>query len=236
MILTMTHLILVHGAWHNSNCWNPIIPLLSPYIGVSSPDLVNSSIPIQQYKTIHLIDYIKTLSQLLESIEGPVILAGHSFAGFVISELASRLPHRISLLIYINAYIPLPNESLFSITPTLKSHHLSPHLSIDEQNSSISFSSPAVFDKYMYNNSSSIPKLRLQEPLIPFQEPVSLTQDFFNIPKHAIIGQNDLTLTLADQLYMCERQNVAYTIIDTDHCPFSSNPNRLADLLLHLRK
>jgi hypothetical protein len=88
----------------------------------------------------------------------------------------------------------------------------------------------------MYNKSSAIPKLRRQEPLIPFQEPVSLTQDFFNIPKHAIIGKNDLTLRVPDQLFMCERQNVAYTMIDADHCPFSSSPDKLADLLLHLRK
>ena len=87
----------------------------------------------------------------------------------------------------------------------------------------------------MYNLSKpeDIPLAAIKaEPLRPLFESVHLTEAFQTIPKRAIISSQDKTLNMQDQIFMCKRQQVPYTTIKTDHCPFTSNPKELLSMLL----
>jgi pimeloyl-ACP methyl ester carboxylesterase len=44
-------------------------------------------------------------------------LAGHSYGGMVISKVADTIPHRISRLVYWNAFVPLDGECLNHMIP-----------------------------------------------------------------------------------------------------------------------
>lgn len=226
----MKNFILIHGAWHQSISWAPVVNYLHMHANVITPDL-----PYEPTDSIHLNDYIRHILQIIEEVHGDVILVGHSFAGFLISAVASLVPDKMVELIYLNAFIPLPNESLFSLAPALESQHLTPHLILDVEQKHISIA-PDIIQKYMYNQTSpfDFPLHALRkEPLMPFNEAVPLHPCLQNIPKRAIICSNDLTLCMADQKAMCERQSIPYDILEADHCPFYSAPERLAKLLMN---
>ena len=47
---------------------------------------------VGQHAHISLADDVTTMSQILAELEGPTLLVGHSYGGFVISEVATDAP------------------------------------------------------------------------------------------------------------------------------------------------
>ena len=68
--------VLVHGAWADGSSWDRVIlPLLHEGLKV-----VCAPIPLTS-----LSDDAAALNRVLERIDGPVLLAGHAYAGAVIA-------------------------------------------------------------------------------------------------------------------------------------------------------
>jgi pimeloyl-ACP methyl ester carboxylesterase len=223
----MRHFILVHGAWHEPSCWKELKTYLETHGQVYTPNLI----PLKPYQEICLNDYAQSIEKLINEINQPVILIGHSFAGIVISEVANHLPNKIAELIYINALIPLEQESLFSLSACFEYQNLSPYLQIHAEYQSIDIEPNQKAIDYMYQcKPPSALQLR-REPLHPFSESIS-SLTYQNVSRKAIICQKDLTISANDQIKMCERQNIPYELMDADHCPFHSQPNILSQLIL----
>ena len=227
----MKNFLLVHGAWHAACCWKELIGLLEKHHQVIATDLPGHGQHIMPWHEIHFSDYVKHIIHLLDQSEQSVSLVGHSFAGMLISQVACLRPQKVKELIYINALIPHHGESLFSLSETLKSQNLTPYLKVDEKQHRISIQPLSILKNYMYNRTN--PKKILwddiqSEPLLPMTESVDIDSlTLKQIPQKAIIGFDDKTLLLSDQIQMCERSLVPYQIIDSDHCPFLSNPEAL---------
>ncbi|XVU21755.1 alpha/beta fold hydrolase [Actinoplanes sp. CA-054009] len=93
--------VLVHGAWADASSWNKVVPRLLddgyPVAAIANPlrSLSGDAAYIRAY---------------LESIEGPVVLVGHSYGGAVITNAATGLKN-IKALVYVNAFAPDTGES-----------------------------------------------------------------------------------------------------------------------------
>lgn len=223
----MKHFVLVHGAWHHPACWTLIQRLLKPYGKVYTPNLI----PQKHFHEVHLSDYISCLKELIQTINAPVVLIGHSFAGFVITEVANHTPHLIEELIYINAFIPKNNETLFSLSANFEFQNLNPYLKMNTEQQSLAIEPIDSALKWMYQLSDN-PSIEFRpEPLLPLNQSILYTPNPI-YPRRAIIGQQDLCISAKDQIKMCERQNIAYQLIDADHCPFISNPMTLSQMIL----
>ena len=69
------NIVLVHGAWADGSGWAKIIaPLAAEGFSVTAAPL-----PLTSYG-----DDVKALDQALSRLAGPVVLAGHAYAGAVI--------------------------------------------------------------------------------------------------------------------------------------------------------
>ena len=55
------------------------------------------------------------LLSVLKTIHGPIVLVGHSYAGFLISDAAAKDPE-VKALVYVSAYIPDKGESPADLT------------------------------------------------------------------------------------------------------------------------
>src|SRR6516162_9851684 len=87
-------LVLVHGAWADSTCWqNVILPLQTEGL-----EVLCAPIPLTS-----LSDDIAALKRVLERTSGPAVLAGHAYAGAVI---AGPKDDRVKSLVYIAALAP----------------------------------------------------------------------------------------------------------------------------------
>ena len=115
-----TTYVLVHGAWHGSWCWKRVRKNLqdaghrvfTPTLtGVGERSHLNSA-------AVDLSTHIADVVNLLRWEDlSDVILCGHSYSGFVISGVADRVPERIRMLVYLDAFVPEDGECLLDLLP-----------------------------------------------------------------------------------------------------------------------
>lgn len=97
--------VLVHGAFAESASWTDVIKHLYEN-KVMSVAVAN---PLRSVSTDGA--YVR---DVLDSIEGPVVLAGHSYGGFVITEAASH--PSVQALVYVSAFAPADGENAFDLS------------------------------------------------------------------------------------------------------------------------
>jgi pimeloyl-ACP methyl ester carboxylesterase len=94
--------VLVHGAFAESASWNGVIRRLQEqsYTAVAAANPLRS-----------LSGDAEFVARILDSIEGPVVLVGHSYGGSVISD-AARENEKIKALVFVAAFAPEEGESI----------------------------------------------------------------------------------------------------------------------------
>jgi pimeloyl-ACP methyl ester carboxylesterase len=102
--------VLVHGAWHGSWCWEFLTPLLlARSLAVQTLELPSAT----STAPVGLTEDARHLSAALRTIAGPVILCGHSYGGMVISA-ADTSGADVRHLVYLCAYMTEAGESVES--------------------------------------------------------------------------------------------------------------------------
>jgi pimeloyl-ACP methyl ester carboxylesterase len=98
--------VLVHGAFADSSSWSSEIQFLQekgyPVVAVANPLRGVAS------DSAYLLSVLKTIT-------GPIVLVGHSYAGFLISAAAAS-DNQVKALVYVAAYIPDKGESPADLT------------------------------------------------------------------------------------------------------------------------
>ncbi|RMF10040.1 MAG: alpha/beta fold hydrolase [Alphaproteobacteria bacterium] len=103
---TETPVVLVHGAWHGGWCWEPFKPYLeSRGLRPFAPDLPGHGQNRRPPEEVTLASYAEGIASVLDNLDEPAILVGHSMAGAVISEVAERRPDRVRALCYVTAFL-----------------------------------------------------------------------------------------------------------------------------------
>jgi pimeloyl-ACP methyl ester carboxylesterase len=100
-----TTIVLVHGAFAESASWDDVIqPLVAEgHRAVAAPNPLRG-----------LAADAASVSDLVRTIEGPVVLVAHSYGGAVISNV-DRDAGDIVGLVYVNGFAPAPGENCFGL-------------------------------------------------------------------------------------------------------------------------
>ena len=112
--------VLVHGAWHTGAELEPAAQHLRA-LGhtVHCPTLAGNR-PGDDRTTTGLADAAQSLVDfILQHDLRQIRLAGHSYGGMVISQAMEQVADRVARLIYVNAFVPLPGESLNDMVPPM---------------------------------------------------------------------------------------------------------------------
>ena len=127
----MAGYVLVHGGNMSTETWNKLAPgnpiqTADGKLGGRVWDTVVSALKAHNHSVFAPTlkdEYSSSLAEHIEQICAlitgnglkNVVLAGHSYGGMVITGVASRMPERISHLVYVDAALPEPGQSLFDI-------------------------------------------------------------------------------------------------------------------------
>jgi pimeloyl-ACP methyl ester carboxylesterase len=99
-------IVLVHGAWADGSSWNAVAAeLQSRGFTVLAPPNLLRGLPI---------DAAYITSVLAQRTSGPVVLVGHSYGGFVITNAATG-GGDVRALVYVDAFVPDSGETVFQI-------------------------------------------------------------------------------------------------------------------------
>lgn len=195
----MAAYVLVHGGKENGVVWEKVVPLLEEQGHVvytpSSSDPANCN----------LDDHISELCRLLDA-EGlqDAILAGHSYASFIITGVSDRMPERIRRLIYIDSSVPTTGQSLKDI-----------------------FSVFGIrFEEY------GVPEYRpFLEPLYFNEERLrTIPKTYIHCTESEFAAVGEPTYEHVKK--NAERDNWDWFTIDSDHKCMASHPDELAEILL----
>ena len=111
--------VLVHGAWADGSSWAKVIMALAA-TGVKA---VAPPLPLTSFH-----DDISALDRTLERVEGPIVLAGHAYAGGVIA--ATRV-EKVKALVYVAALAPDEGETVADVFTRGTPHPQAPKLAPD---------------------------------------------------------------------------------------------------------
>lgn len=128
-LAAVTSYVLVHGGNMSTETWNratvgpPVVTpdgrmggrIWAPVMGLLGTDPAIAP-TLGDEHTSDLTEHIdQVVSLVLQRDLRDVVLAGHSYGGMVITGVADRLASRIQAVVYVDAALPDPGQSLFDI-------------------------------------------------------------------------------------------------------------------------
>jgi pimeloyl-ACP methyl ester carboxylesterase len=102
--------VLVHGAFADGSSWNGVIERLLPegYTVIAPANALRGVTADSAY-----------LASVIEQIDGPVLLVGHSYGGALISNAGTNHPNVVGL-VFVAAYAPDDGEALQEVSADSK--------------------------------------------------------------------------------------------------------------------
>ncbi len=103
--MTIKNIVLVHGAWADGSCWSKIIPPLQAK---------GFNVVCIQNPLTSVADDVAATHRMINAQDGPVLLAGHSYGGAVITE--AGMNPKVAGLVYVAAFAPDKGETLAALS------------------------------------------------------------------------------------------------------------------------
>ncbi len=218
---TKPTIIFVHGIWADGSSWENQINALQakgyPVISVQNP-------------ITSLADDVAATERAIARAKGKVILVGHSWGGFVITQ-AGNDP-KVAGLVYVAAFAPDLDETV----PTLSSKAAAGKLStyFEPQNGFIFLSKAGVENAF----AQDLPA-KQQGLIYATQTPASqaIFGDKSGTPawktKHSwyILAKNDNAINPELERLMAKRMNAKTTEIDASHVVMISHPKEVLAII-----
>jgi pimeloyl-ACP methyl ester carboxylesterase len=222
MPINHTDVVLVHGAWADGSSWSKVIgPLEAEGINVVAAPLPLTS----------LADDVAAVDQVLERVDGPVVLAGHAYAGAVIAE--TRSP-KVASLVYIAALAPDEGETVSDVFYRAQPHPKAPLLQ-PNSHGLVWLPAAAFTDAFAPNASSAE-----QEVLAAVQRPIAAASIGVPVdrplwkdrPSWFLIAEEDRMIAPDTHRFMASRMGANARERPVDHTPLVTAPEEVVDIIL----
>ena len=219
--------VLVHGGWADSSGWNAEIAALQdkgyPVIAPANPlrGLTSDA------------DYIRSV---LQTIDGPIVLVGHSYGGAVISN-AARGVGNVKALVYIAAFAPDSGESLAQLVNLNPGTHITPDALTERpyplpdgtQGVDLYIKAEVFRDAFAGDLPRKTTNL-MQATQRPFSvaafTEASGEPAWKTIPSWYLVATNDHAIPPMTQRFMAERAGATTASVRASHVPMSPSPRR----------
>jgi pimeloyl-ACP methyl ester carboxylesterase len=214
--------VLAHGAWADGSSWNKVIGLLREK-GIKA---VAAPLPLTS-----LADDVAALDRTLERIEGPVVLAGHAYAGAVIAETRSE---KVKSLVYIAALAPDEGETVADVFYRVEPHPKAPKLAPDAHG--LIWLPEEAFAQAFAPHASP----EEQAVLAAVQRPIAVPCISVKVgrplwkdrPSWFLLAEEDHMIVRETQRFMADRMKAKVRSHPADHTPIVTAPGAVADIIL----
>lgn len=237
----MSTYVLVHGAYHGGWCYAKVMPLLEAAghtaIAVDLPGHGDNPAPMAD---VTLDAYVDHVCDIIGAQEGKVILVGHSLGGITITQVAERIPERIDWVVYLTAMMPRNGETRADLARFEGDVDIASLRIISDDGLSATMNRESIRPTFYGECSDADYELAVSKLVPQATEPlgraVATTAENFGSVRRAYIEcLRDRAIPIAMQQAMIEAQPCERVMtIDSDHSPFFSAPQELADHLLSL--
>jgi pimeloyl-ACP methyl ester carboxylesterase len=230
-------IVLVHGAWADGSSWSgevsrlqrmgyPVLVAPNPLRGLSDAD--------------YLRDFLATIS-------GPIVLVGHSYGGFVITNAATGNTN-VEALVYVDAFIPDTGDSVGSLLAGSGSALGGDPATVFDFRPFPGAPAGAV-DTYVkrsvfLNSVAQDLPTRKAEVLYASQEPLASNAvgepsgppawKNSNISLWAVVGTEDMVIPPATQMSMASHAGIQNIVtVRASHLSLISKPQKVTDVIVN---
>lgn len=239
----MAGFVLIHGSWHGGWCFDLVADILRARgHTVVAPTLPGMGGTAEEMAAVTLDSWGEFAAQHCRDLKaqgaGPVVLAGHSRGGLVVSTAAERDPTAVDALVYICAMM-LPDgmsraefKQLEGPNPAfdeiIRKVHDGVATEIDAANAAPVFAQLSPPDLVK----PAMARL-MAEPHAPRAQKVHVTpQRWGSLPRTYVECTEDRTIPIDSQRRMLHFSPGANVVtLPADHSPYLSFPKDLADAL-----
>ncbi|HEY4381123.1 MAG TPA: alpha/beta hydrolase [Acidobacteriaceae bacterium] len=217
-----TTVVLVHGAWADGSSWSAVIgPLLKRGFNV-----IAAPIPLTS-----LGEDAAALQRVIARTEGPVIVAGHAYAGSVI---ATANDERVKALVYIAALAPDEGETVAQVFYKDEAHPQAPKLAPDADGF-IWMPDDGFPNAFSHNATAEQIALAraVQRPIAlkSIQEPVPAPA-WKSKPTWYLLAEEDRMINPKTQRFMADRMKATVRSLKVDHTPLLTAPVKVVDIIV----
>ena len=213
---------LVHGAWADGSSWSKVITALHTK-GIKA---VTAPLPLTSFA-----DDVSALDRALERIEGPVVLAGHAYAGAVIGAIRNAA---VQALVYVAALAPAEGQTVADVFYMNPPHPQAPGLAPDDHG--LIWLPDEAFPAAFAPNASAedLAVLRaVQRPISPACISVAVEHPLWeDRPSWFLIAEQDRMIVQETQRFMAGRMKARVRSHPVDHTPLVTAPAVVVDLIL----
>jgi pimeloyl-ACP methyl ester carboxylesterase len=222
--------VLVHGAFADSSSWNGVVSRL---LAQGYP-VVAAANPLRGLKSDTAY-----LTSVLASIQGPVVLVGHSYGGSVITNAATGNGNVVGL-VYVAAFAPNEGETANDLQGRFPGNTLgqalAPPVGLPNGGAEVSIQQDKFWQQFAADLPEADAKLAAatQRPvaLDAFTDPAGAPA-WKTIPSRFIYGDQDQAILAALHAFMAERAGSGQTIAvkGASHVVMISHPDEVAEMI-----
>jgi pimeloyl-ACP methyl ester carboxylesterase len=232
--------VLVHAAWHGAWSFDKTkIILEQSGAKVITFDLPGHGKDKTEIKDVSLQAYVQKVKDEILKLNEPVVLVGHSLAGFVVSQVAEEIPDKIEKLLFIAAMIPYEGKTVFDIVNADTESQLLQNLIFAEDKSWATVNEETL-KNVVYNKASAeqiaeaAPNL-VHQATQPFFAAVETSANAFGkIDKTYIVCEHDKIISPTAQRNLIKQIGISKSLtLSTGHVPNVENPDALAQAILN---
>jgi pimeloyl-ACP methyl ester carboxylesterase len=216
------NVVLVHGAWADGSSWLEVIRRLQA-AGLNVTSVQN---PLTS-----LADDVAATRRALALQNGPTVLAGHSYAGTVITE-AGNDP-KVTALVYVAARAPDAGEDFTALAAKFPTMPV--RAGAKDHNGYVSLTE----DAYVKYFAGDLPRDRARA-LYATQQPIVKTlfdgkptvAAWRTKPSWYAVSKQDQTTSPDLERFLAKRMHATTIEVDSSHLSIISHPKEISDLIL----
>ena len=234
-------IVLVHGAFADSASWSQVIHVLaSRGHRVIAPYHQGHRIIAAANPLRGLAGDAASVADLVRTIDGPVVLVGHSYGGAVISNVPSDAGD-ISALVYVAGFAPEPGEDCITLAQRFPGSTLGETLQRvprTDGTTDLYIGQDRFHDQFCADVHASEAALmaETQRPVTQeaLAEPSSAQPLWREVPSWFVYGDQDRNIPVALHRFMAERAGARRTveIPGASHAVAVSQPDQTAELIV----
>ena len=221
MAMNEAAVVLVHGAWADGSSWAKVIAPLA----ASGVETIAAPLPLTSFQ-----DDVAALDRTVERANGPVVIAGHAYAGAVIGATRSD---KVKALVYVAALAPDEGETVADVFYRGKPHPQAPKLAPDAHG--LIYLPEEAFPAAFAQNASQEELAVLaaaQRPISPACITVKVARPLWkDRPAWFLAAEQDRMIIHDNQRFMAERMKARAQSHPVDHAPLVTAPSIVIDII-----
>ncbi|SEL28283.1 alpha/beta fold hydrolase [Streptacidiphilus jiangxiensis] len=216
------NVVLVHGGFVDGSGWQAVHARLTAQ---------GHRVAVVQNPTLSLDGDVAATHQVLDELDGPAVLVGHSYGGVVVTEAGNH--PKVAAVVYIAAFAPDKGESVATLIadppPGAPVPPILPprdgFLFLDREKFAASFAADVPAELAAFMADSQVP-WGVEALAGAASSPAWRTK-----PSWYLVAADDRMIPPPAQRAMAERAGATTVEVPGSHCVYVSRPDAVADLI-----